>query len=327
MKAEKLKKSKVKPKGGAPPEAPAVALSGSASVAQIRALRERFSVLSAAYVAFFELRQPTEKALKTGARTVAADVFDGMVQLAVQYERARATSPTVARFISVEQMRWLCDQTVLLGDAIARRDHAGVTTVTVSTLVQAAWDAARPVRNELTGAMEEYAKGRREDEAALSEVRGAADKPESTERSLSSLAKLAAQWIARTDDVSQIAAAEAALTRELVERAKAAEAALTRALGADRAHEGSRRTKQDTPEINALEGRVVLTLKAVRSKHNRAREVDPTVVAVPVPDALAAVLGVVAKAASKAPATPAGGDPATPASTDTKPAKKRKKTR
>lgn len=325
---DKLKKSKVKAKGEAPPEAlAAVPRSASASVDQIRALRERFAVLSAAYVVFFELRQPMEKAIKTGGRTIAADVFDAMVQLTVQYERARASSPTVARFISVEQMRWLCDQIVLLGEAIARRDHAGVTTVTVSTAVQAAWDAARPVRNELTGAMEEYAKGRSTDEAALAQVRGAADKPESTERSLTALAALAAQWIARVDEESQIAAAEAALTRELVERANAATAALTRALGADRAHEGSRRTKQDTPEINALEGRVVLTLKAVRSKHNRAREVDPTVVAVPVPDALAAVLGVVAKAASKAPATPAGGDPATPASTDTKPAKKRKKTR
>jgi hypothetical protein len=271
MKDQTVKKSKRTAKVAPGSEGHAVSAPGaSASVDQIRALRDRYPALSPAYVSFFESRQPVDKARKTGARTVASDVFDDMVQLAVHYERARAASATVARFITAAQMRWLCDMIVMLGEAIARRDHVGVTTVTVSTHVQTAWDAARPVRNELLGAMEECAKGRPGDEAALSEARGASDKPETTERSLESLAALAGQWLARADEISQIAAAEASLTRELIERTKAAAAALKSALGADRAHEGSRRTKQDTPEINALEGRVELSLKAVRSKHNRA---------------------------------------------------------
>ncbi len=302
------------------------------SVGTVRALRERYPALDADEVAYFEARQSVEQAHKAGARTVAADVLPDMVRLAVKYEQARAASKTVATFITPAQMRWLCDHIVRLGEAVERRDRKGVTTAVVSTAVQTAWDGGRAVRNELLGAAEEYVKGSEADTAALAAARGAADKPDVTRRSLGSLADLGATWLKRTDKRSSIAAREATLTPDLVERAKAAAEALRKAIDADAQHGARGRAAQDTPEINALEGRVELTFRMVRHNHNRAREKDPTVEAVAVPDSLKAALHVGTRAKVAAvegtPEGPPGAPDATPATPRaTKAKSKRRKVR
>jgi hypothetical protein len=106
----------------------------------------------------------------------------------------------------------------------------------------------------------------------------------------------------------------------------AAAAELRAAIDADAAHDGNRRTSQDTPEINTLEGHVSLSLKTARTNHERAREVDPTIEAVSVPDSLRRAMGLKAKAKpAKAAAPPDGAPPVTPLAARTKRARRSKR--
>ncbi len=279
------------------------------SMTQARVLRDRHPALTHDEEVFFESRQPVEQSRTEGGRTTAVDVLPDMVKLGARYEHARSASTHAAMFITPAQMRWLFEHIVKLGDAVAKRDRHGATTIEVSIAVQRAWDAARPPRNALTSAMSEYAKGSESDQALLSQSRGTVTSPDQTLSSLMTLAPLAEQWLARTDAQSRIAAREASLTAALVAQVKTAATALREAIEDDTAHPGSRNTAKDTPEINTLEGRVLLTLRTVRHNHQRAMEADPTLEAVAVPESLRSALGIKAKAkaAAGAPVDPAAG--------------------
>lgn len=274
-----------------------------ATVAQVRALRAKFPALDADEAGYFAARQPVEQAREAGSRTVAATVLPDMARLVVRYEQAREASPTVAAMVTPAQMRWLCDGIVALDAAVAQRDRKGVKRAAVSTAVTAAWDDARAARNELTSAMEEYAKADDADAASLSAARGNADDGDNAARSLDALSALAAQWLARAGKRAQIAAREASLTAATVQRAREAAKAMRDALDAEAAHGGTGRLAQDTPEINTIEGQVILSLRMVRHNHRRAQERDPAVPAVQVPDSLKGALGLGKKKAKDAPET------------------------
>jgi hypothetical protein len=286
----------------------------------VLSLRERYPTLTPGEVAYFQRRQSIEAARKAGARTVASAVLSDMIKLAVRYEQARQAKPIVASMVTSAQMRWLCDNLVMLGAAVDRRDHKGTITAMVSINVQTAWDNARTMRNQFVGAMEECAAGVDADATALASVRGEATKPDTTQRSLAAMVVLSRQWIARTDEGSQIAAREASLNTDLIARAHDAAQELREALDADAVHDGNRRTTQDTPEINALEGHVTLSLKMVRDNHERAREIEPTVEVVMVPDSLkrAMRIGTKSKSVTKAVTPEATPEASTPRAAPTK---------
>ncbi len=313
----KAKKVSVRAAQAAPKEAkpataatPRVDVEGDeASLAQARLLRDRHPALTAEEVTYFEARQPVEQAQSVGATTSAADVLPDSVRLAARYVHARAASSKAASFITEAQMRWLFEHIVKLGEAVAKRDRLGAATTEVSLAVQQAWDAARAPRNALTDAMDEYAKGNETDLALLARARGTVVSPAATLASLDALAPLAEQWLTRTDALAKVAAREASLTPKLCVDVRAAAATLRAAIEGDTDHAGSRRTGRDTPEINALEGRVVLTLRTVRHNHQRAREADATLETVAVPESLRRALRVKVKA--KTPAAPV--DPNAPA--------------
>ena len=290
---------------------------------QAIALRDRHPALSTDEVVFFGSRQPVALAREVGGGTTAADVLPDTVRVGARFEHARSTSKVVAEYISPALMRWLFEHIVKLGDAVAQRDRHGATTTEVSVAVQAAFDAARAPRNKLSDAMVEYAKGSEADAAALSKARGEVHKPDQMLASLTGLAGVAEKWLARTDAQARIAAREAALTEALVGRVKDAATVLKTAIDGDTAHVGSRVTSRDTPEINTLEGRVILTLRTVLHNHRRAMNEDATIPPVQIPESLRNALRI--KSKTKAVDTPV--DPNASGATPAAPAAPKKKSR
>lgn len=239
-----------------------------------------------------------------GSRTRSEGVLGDAVGWAPIMAKALKNHPATLRRYSTARFAWFLACVRALADARELQRTQGGGALASRAQAEKSEKAALAARNDLLETLEELTDGNAPEQKILTAATGMADRPDRIVLSIGSLAKLARDWLNRSDGASIELVQSVGLTLAEVESTEKAAEELAAAT-ADKTMEG-RVTTRDTPAINRVEGRLLCEMKAAARIFARANTRNKEVPKL-VPGE--ATRNVLAPRAGKAPKDAGNGEP------------------
>lgn len=242
-----------------------------------------------------------------GAETKSEGVLNDAIGWAPTILKGLADYPKELRRYHPARAAWFLECIRKLADERALQLTKGGSVAVLKTAVERAQASALEARTEVVDTLSILVEGDKAEAQALSDALGSTDRPDRIVASIGTLCTFARRWLARPDALSKKKVELAGLTLAEVETAENAGAALVQAT-AGKTLEGSLIVR-DSVDVNRIEGRVLLEMRAAMRTFNKVNAVNKSVPKLAPGDATRGFLARVGKAA----ADDAGEDPAAPA--------------
>lgn len=223
----------------------------------------------------FETQFSDERCTDFGAKTQSANVVKDALGFAHSIDEGLRKYPAALRRYGSARFVWLLEcivrlerqRDVMLGgkdDAAPARKNADLALA-----------KAIEVRRDLAHALEMLTSDHPLDIQEIGRALGSPRTPIEYAQSLNDLAKLAYQWLRRTDPESKALVASVDLRQADVDLAWAAAGELQDAI--ERAAGKKVSTGRDTRDVNKVEGRVLLEMRHAMTAFAHARQINPAV--------------------------------------------------
>jgi len=239
-----------------------------------------------------------------GAGTKSEGVLSDSLGWAPIIDKALSTFPPELRRYHGSRFSWYLECVGKLASERTLQQTKGGAAVVLKAVVEKATKTALDTRGELVDSLEELVEGDEAEEAALSGALGSTDRPDRIVTSIGTLSAYGRQWFAREDAASKKKVEWAGLSVAEIEAAENAAAALAQA-AAGKTLEGAVIVR-DSPEVNRIEGRVLLEMRAAMRVFNKANARNKSIPKLVPGDATRNALVSRSTKAAKAPAAPAG---------------------
>jgi len=234
----------------------------------LQALAPKWPALTHAERALFASRYSDAKCEAMGAGTKSEGVLSDALGWAPTIDRALTAYPVELRRYGGARFSWFLGCIDGLAAERAAQQSKGGAAAAMKVLSEKAQKAALAARTELVDSLEELVEGDEKEEAALSAALGSTDRADRIVASLGTLGGYARQWLSRKDERSKSLVKWAGLTLAEVETAENAATALAQA-AAGKTLEGAV-VARDSPQVNRVEGRVLLEMRAAMRVFNKA---------------------------------------------------------
>lgn len=225
--------------------------------------------------AAFEAQFSDERCTDFGTRTRSANVVKDALAFAHTIDEGLRKYPAALRRYGAARFAWLLECIVKLERQRDVMIAEGGDIAPARKNVEVAMSKAHEVRRDLIHALEmltsDHPLDVQELGRAIAAPKGALD----LAQSLNDLAKLAYQWIRRTDGESKALVASVDLQQGDVDLAWKAANELHEAL--ERAAGRKMPTGRDTRDVNKIEGRVLLEMRYAMNAFAHGHSIDPSV--------------------------------------------------
>jgi hypothetical protein len=221
----------------------------------------------------FEAQFSTERCDKAGVRTKAAQVFREGAAWVPIIQKTLASEPEAIRRYQSSRFIWFLECLRTLATTIEAQKMGLGSVQEAKKRAERALSTAQATRNELLHVLEILAGDNEAEKATLAKARGTATTPDNLAASLKTLATLAAGWITHNDRVMKAMAESVNLIKADVDKARRDAEELIAAMSDGSA--SGKREMRDSPQVNLIEGRVLLEKQLVMgifeaaNKHNK----------------------------------------------------------